>query len=266
MRIGHQRRVGVFQRRAQFLDFRARALAGIAGRVDRDGASRLRRAIGPKRIDWIGVERHEFDFLFRKRLGEAFDLRAGVHPRVVADARARTRMFADPFRGRYVGDVERLEQPGVDLAAHLDDIAAVDENRGLFLQHDGKARRAGEAGEPGEAFRAFGHIFVLMRVGARNEETVEALALEFGAQRLEPRGAVAARGVVGEGLEFRFEHNVKLVARAPRGNAFAPSTSPSQPSPLPREREWVAPLSMISRNGAVRSLSRIARGRDPAGR
>ena len=56
-------------------------------------------------------------------------------------------------------------------------------------------------------------------VGARHEKAVEPLPLQFGAQGLEARSAVAAGGVVDESLEFRFEHRLKLIAGLSRGNA-----------------------------------------------
>jgi hypothetical protein len=51
-----------------------------------------------------------------------------------------------------------------------------------------------------------GGIFALVRVGVADHEAVELQALQLRAQRLDARGAVAARGAVLEGLEFGFEH------------------------------------------------------------
>jgi hypothetical protein len=61
----------------------------------------------------------------------------------------------------------------IDLLAHLHEVAAVDENRGAIGKHDGGARRAGKAGQPGEALGAGRYIFVLVTVGARHDEAVE---------------------------------------------------------------------------------------------
>jgi hypothetical protein len=58
-------------------------------------------------------------------------------------------------------------------------IAAVDEDRRALGEHDGGARRTGEAGEPGQALLARRQVFVLLAIGARYDETVEAASLEL---------------------------------------------------------------------------------------
>ena len=73
-------------------------------------------------------------------------------------------------------------------ARRLHGVAAVDEQRRALGQHDRGAGRAGEAGEPGEALLARRQVFVLLAIGARHDETVEAAPLEFGAQCGEMRG------------------------------------------------------------------------------
>ncbi len=77
---------------------------------------------------------------------------------------------------------------------------------GAVGQHDGDAGRAGEAGEPGQPLGAGRHIFVLVAVGARHDEAVEAAPLQLRAQRREPRRAVAALAAILERLEMRLEH------------------------------------------------------------
>ena len=70
----------------------------------------------------------------------------------------------------------------VDLVAHGQGIAAVYEDRSSVGQDDGKASRAAEAREPGQALGAARHILALMLVGARYHEAVEAAAHDFGTQ------------------------------------------------------------------------------------
>ena len=95
---------------------------------------------------------------------------------------------------------------GVHFVARLHRITAVDEQHGTIGEHDGDAGRAGEAGKPGEPLGAGRHIFVLVAVGARHDEAVEAVAFQLSPQRREPRRAVAARATILERLEMRLEH------------------------------------------------------------
>ncbi len=107
----------------------------------------------------------------------------------------------DPAGGAFLDQVARIEQRRVGLLADLQRVAAVDEHRGLADQRDRRAGRAGEGGEPGEALVALGHIFALMRIGARHEEAVETAALQLGAQMAKARRAGRCVGFVLIGLE-----------------------------------------------------------------
>jgi hypothetical protein len=88
-----------------------------------------------------------------------------------------------------VEQVAGLEQRRIDLLGELDGVAAVGEDRGAGLQHDGEAGRAGEAGEPAQAFAAGRHVFALVLVGARHQPAVEP---EGGKPFAQPRQPLAA--------------------------------------------------------------------------
>ena len=60
----------------------------------------------------------------------------------------------------------------VDLGVRLHCVAPVDEKRRTIVQHHRRARRTGEAGEPGEPLFARGQVFILLAVGARHHEAV----------------------------------------------------------------------------------------------
>ena len=105
------------------------------------------------------------------------------------------------------------EQRGIDLVAHLQHVAAIDENDGARGEHDRGTGRTGEAGEPGEPLLGRRHILVLMAVGARNDETVEAAALQLGAQRREPFRARRAFAVILERLQAGLEHGAQSIER-----------------------------------------------------
>ena len=74
------------------------------------------------------------------------------------------------------------EEFRIDLRRRLHGVAAVHEQRRALGQHDGGARRAGEAGEPGQPFLAGRQVFVLLAVGARHHESVQPAPLKLGAQ------------------------------------------------------------------------------------
>ena len=76
----------------------------------------------------------------------------------------------------------------VDLLADLQSVAAVDEDRRLFGQHDRRSGRALKAGQPRQPLRIAADIFAHMLVGQRNDEAVEPVGLELLAKGLEAIG------------------------------------------------------------------------------
>ena len=74
----------------------------------------------------------------------------------------------------------------VDLGADLEGVAAVDEDRRFGRQHDRRAGRALEAGQPGKALGVGADIFAHMLVGQRHDEAVEPVGLQLLAKRREP--------------------------------------------------------------------------------
>ncbi len=83
------------------------------------------------------------------------------------------------------------EQRGIDLIAHLQLVAPVDKNDSPVGEHDRGARRAGEGGQPDKPFLRGRDILALVPIGARHDEAVEILPLQFGPQSREPGGARA---------------------------------------------------------------------------
>ena len=144
-----------------------------------------RRAVGPDGIDGIGVDGDQFRTLFRQRGGRLAHPGAGVEPGIIADARALPRMILEPGGDRGLRHAFILPMGSVHLLAHLQRIAAIDEDRRFLRQHHGAAGRALEAGEPGEPLRIGADIFAHMLVGQRHHETVELLAHQLRAQGLQ---------------------------------------------------------------------------------
>ena len=105
---------------------------------------------------------------------------------IEAELAALRQVFGDPGVRRLLGNLVRHEGLDVDLRAHRQRVAAVDEDRSPVGQHDGEAGRAGEAGQPGQALRVTCHVLALVLIGARHDEAVQAAPLQFGAQRRQP--------------------------------------------------------------------------------
>ena len=147
------------------------------------GASGARRPVAPHGVDGIGIDRHEVAAGALAGAGEAVVAVDGHQPGIEAELAALGQVLGDPRLGRFLGDLVRHEGVGIDLGAHRQRVAAVDEDRRAIGQHDGEAGRAAEAGEPREPLRAPRHVLALMLVGARHDEAVEAALPELGAQR-----------------------------------------------------------------------------------
>ena len=96
-----------------------------------------------------------------------------------APARA---MPGEPGLRRLFDHVAAFPQRGIGLRLQLQHIAPVGEHGGAVGQHGGEAGAAGKSGQPGQALGGGGDIFAEMLVGARDDETVHAPAVEFGAE------------------------------------------------------------------------------------
>src|SRR6185503_18457235 len=107
-------------------------------------------------------------------------------------------------------------------------VAAVDEQRGALGEYDGAARRSREAREPGEPLVGRGHVFVLVAVGARHDEAVEAAPRELGTQRLDARPARRAVRWIVERLKS-CRHDATLYGAGPL-TAMPGTTAPSCPA------------------------------------
>lgn len=142
--------------------------------MQRDGRRRRGRAILPDRVDRVGLDRHEFRAGFFRASAQGLYGGRRVQPGVVADRPVARRFASQPARWRIGNEVADRKQLAVDLLARLDCVAAVDEDAGLVRQYDRRTGGAGEAGQPGEALGAGRHVFVLMLVGAGDNESRQA--------------------------------------------------------------------------------------------
>jgi len=112
----------------------------------------------------------------------------------------------EPLLGRVFHHVLNRENRRIDLGYCLHGVAAVGEQRRALGEYDGRAGRTGEAGEPGEAFFTCRQVFVLLAIGARHDETVEATEFEFGTQGGDAGRALPPLARLFECLETGLDH------------------------------------------------------------
>ena len=157
--------------------------------MQRDRAQWRGGAVGPDRVDQVGLDRDQRGARRGAGLGQSFGAFDGVQPRVVAKAVGAREIGLQPPVRRLLDQMLDGEQRGIDLLAHLQRVAAVDEQHRALHQHDRGAGRPGKAGEPGEALLGRRHVFVLMAVGARNDEArrVRAAPVRCATPRRAPR-------------------------------------------------------------------------------
>jgi len=166
----------------------------------------------PDRVDEVALDRRQPCSGLCGGAAQRPGFGDGVEPWVEADLRALAGVALDPGGRRVLDQALDGEGAGVDLAAHLQRVAPVDEDERAVAQHQCHAGRAGEAGEPPQPLGARRHIFALMLVGARHQEAVEPVFVEH----LPERGdAFRANGRVAGGIEG-LEHGQGPIGRVRR--------------------------------------------------
>ena len=105
-----------------------------------------------------------------------------MQPRVKSEAVAGDQMPGEPGLGRRIHQRLDAPGPGVDLLCRLQRIAAVDEYRGLPAQHDGEAGGTGKTGQPGQSLFRWRDIFVLLLIGAGDNEPGQVAPRQFLAE------------------------------------------------------------------------------------
>ncbi len=194
--LGQHRRVGprLGDGRADPAAPVGRALAGELLGVHAHRAHGLRRAVLPDLVDRVRLEGDEPRPALRRRAAQPVDLGLAVQPGVVADGHPLAQRLLEPLGGGGLAHGHHLEEVPHHLPARLQRVAPVDEERRPVGQHDGEPRRAGEPGEVRQPLVMGGHHLVLVRVGARHEEAVDAPLGQPRAQGPEPlrRGATVA--------------------------------------------------------------------------
>ena len=187
---------------------------GLAGQRDGMGKGRAHGRgglIGPDRIHRIG-DGAQGDGVAFQRGGDAGDFIGAVQPGIEAH-HAFGQMFGDPGAGLHLGPGDGGEGGQVHLMLDLHAVAPVDEDARHIGQHDGKARRSGEARQPLQPFVAGGDIFALMDIRARHEETGQPL----GAQVIAQAGKAPRPGGRVRGRLKALEHGLHPFFKYPSG-------------------------------------------------
>jgi hypothetical protein len=212
LRVRHHQRVGTKfpQLGADGLELVGGVLTGELDVAQRHRTGRRCRAVAPQRIDRIAVGRHQLGTRVGASLAQFLHLVGGVQPGIVAEPGAGFQVLRQPLIGRGVHQMLDGKNRLIDLRVCLHGVAAVHEHGRALAQHDGRAGRAGEAREPCQSLLARRQIFVLLAVGTRHHETVEAAALELGAQGGGASRAFRALARIVKGLEAGFEHGAAL--------------------------------------------------------
>ena len=208
MRVGQDERVGARfgNLRLDACDLGGGFFAGKAQVVQDDAPKRGGRPVGPHRVDRVALKRHERGPRLGAGLGELFGTVRGVQPGVIAEPRPGRQVLLDPCIGRCLDQMGNGKQRRVGLVARLQRVAAIGKQHGAAGEYDHAAGRAGKAGQEGQPLFRRRDIFVLMGVGARKNQSVDAAGAQFAAQLCHaPRGSRTVFGVI-ERLKFCLEH------------------------------------------------------------
>ncbi len=201
-----------------------RLLARKGDIVQPYGAERRRRTIRPDRIEQIGLDRDQRRPARPAGLGEPLGALDGVQPRVIAKTVVAGEVLFQPLMRRGLDQVLDRKQRRVHLLAHLQGVAAIDEQRRTVHEHDGRAGGTGEARQPSQPLVGGRHVFVLLAIGARHDEAGQSAMGKLGPQRLDARRAGRPLGSILERLEARLEHGRHSMGHAGGRQRFSPST------------------------------------------
>ena len=216
------------------------------------------RAVGPDRVDRVGLDRDERRAGRCAGLGELLGAVDGMQPRVVAERGAGREVLLDPALRRRLDQVLDREQRRIDLLARLQACSGRRRTaaRGRMSTMATPAEPVKPVSQASRSSRRPAHI----RSGARSArgtmKPVSPRARQFGAQRRDPRAARAAvrrdPRTTGSGLRTCGAiYGLRGAAATARSSARRRrSTSVTQPSSAMR-RSKVRPRARYAASAAL---------------
>ncbi len=146
------------------------------------------RLVLPHRINGVRRDRHQSRAHLGAGLGKTSGFAGRHQPWIEAQCVALFEIPGDPCGRRLLGQVLGLEILHIHLLAHLNGVAAIDENRRLFRGNNSEAPRAGKACQPFQPLGIGRDILALEFILARNDEPGKLALLQFSAEEGEGRG------------------------------------------------------------------------------
>ena len=118
-------------------------------------------------------ERLELDGLAFQLLHQLVHGDRRMQPRIEADDSTGLERRAEPVRQLGARHLQDFKDARVHLLGRLQDVAAVDEQRGRLARDHRQSGRAREPREPGEPLPAWRDVFVHVLVGMRHQHRIE---------------------------------------------------------------------------------------------
>lgn len=157
-----------------------------------------------------------------------------VQPRVVAQSIVGSEGSSDPIGRRIVDQMPQFEKRRIHLRFRLLGIAPVDEQRRFVFQYDRDPRRSAEARQPLQPLGVSRNELVLMLVGPRNDETLQAGVFQFSAQFGEAPVLLSRAFRRRKRLKSTLKQGRPPISAAfrPRRSSIAPRVNPCGPREL----------------------------------
>ena len=155
--------------------FFGNTLAGELQGLNREGGGGPLGLVLPDRIDGVAGKRLQLGARLGAGRCEALGLIGGQQPWVVTQDIALFQVFGNPGGGRLIDQMVGREKLGVHLLAHLDGVAAVNEDGPLVKGEDGHAPGTGKTGKPAQALGIGCHIFTLKFILPGNDQPAKFL-------------------------------------------------------------------------------------------
>ena len=204
---------GLLQGFGQLAAFLLVGKPGKGLRVNRNRALWRGWPVFPDRVDQV-LARGQGQLAPGQRRLKRGSLFGGIEPWIEPDPTAFGQMFLEPFSRFHLRPVHRGKRARIHLRLDLHPVTTIDKNPGPFHQHHTKARRSGEAGEPGQPVIAGCDILALMGIGPWHQKTGQPVLFHCIAQQFQSRRSLIGVGRRVKGLEHLIPPELPAYQRA----------------------------------------------------